>query len=114
MMTRNRLDAELRRLDILEAAAQVAIEHGYRQITQAQIAEKADISAGLITYHFSSMAKLRKKLMVWAVQEKNLTIIAQGLAMHDPIALAAPRTTRANAAALLAAVSPAPVPLRDA
>ena len=101
MMTRNRLQADLRRHDILEAAARVAAISSYREITQAQIAAEAGISPGLITYHFYSMNKLRKKLMVWAVQNKNLTIVAQGLAMHDPIAMSAPKTTRSNAAAIL-------------
>jgi AcrR family transcriptional regulator len=45
---------QARRRQIVEAAAEVVAEAGYAHTSIARIAEKAGISKGVITYHFSS------------------------------------------------------------
>lgn len=86
---------------ILLAAARCAKKGAYGEITQSEIAREAGISTGLVTYYFDNMDTLRNDLMTWAVETKDLLIVAQGLAVQDPIAIAAPQSTKHNAIALL-------------
>ncbi|WP_199041958.1 TetR/AcrR family transcriptional regulator [Glycomyces salinus] len=45
---------QARRAQIVDAAAEVVAEAGYAQTSLARIAERAGISKGVITYHFTS------------------------------------------------------------
>ena len=49
---------QARRAQIVQAAIETIAEVGYTKATFARIAERADISPGLISYHFSSREKL--------------------------------------------------------
>lgn len=93
-----RLPSSERRMAILEAAVQLTTTCGYRELTQANIANEAKVSPGLITFHFNNMDSLRDALMRHAIETQNLRILAQGLAVQDSIAIAAPVDLRAAAA----------------
>ena len=96
-----RQSPDVRKQDILEAAARCANSKNYAQLTQSEIAREANISPGTIHYHFTDLQKFKEKLMEWAVETQQLTIIGQGLAIGDPIAKEAPESVRAAAAAQL-------------
>ena len=101
-MRRMRLKKEIRQGHILEVMARLS--HGgksYTQITQGEIAREANISRGSITYHFDDMGNLRRELMGFAIRTGDLKVLGQGIALGDPIALAAPESAKANALALL-------------
>lgn len=83
---RSRLRPEARRELILRAAVEVAREHGYLRMTREQIADRAGVSTGLVTWYCGAMDQLRKTVMQHAVADGDLTIIGQGLAGGDPIA----------------------------
>lgn len=101
METRRRLNKSWRQRNIFEAAAGLAYAQGYRQITQYEIALAAGVSASLIHHHFGEMEDFRHAFMQWAVDVGNLRILAQGVALRDPIALAADPTLITSALASL-------------
>lgn len=96
-----RLKKEIRQGHILQVMAHLAHEGSYKQITQGEIARGANISRGSITYHFYDMDNLRRELMKFAIRTGDLKVLGQGIALGDPIALAAPESAKANALALL-------------
>ncbi len=89
METRRRLNKFWRQRNIFESAAPLAYARGYQQITQQDIAVAANVSASLIHHHFGDMDDFRNAFMRWAIEVGNLQILAQGVALRDPIALAA-------------------------
>lgn len=106
MPSRTRRNRQSRMAAILAAAARLILRGGdYQTLTQATIAKEAQISPGLLTYHFSDMDQLRIELMkaaiAGALPVANLKILAQGLSVGNQLALKAPKTARANAAAQL-------------
>lgn len=102
-MRAKRIPNPQRREMILKAAATLAYDRGYRTVKQAEIAALAGVAPSTIVYLFRDMDRLRRALMGWAIETKDLKILAQGLSMDDSIALAAPATLRANAVASLSA-----------
>jgi AcrR family transcriptional regulator len=88
---------------ILSAAMQLANLSGFKKVTRANIAAKADVAPGLVSYHFGDMKKLRDAMVERAVESKNLKLLAQALADRHPIALKAPDALRRAAAMQLAA-----------
>lgn len=60
--------AEARREQIIEAAIKILDEVGYVKASLAQIAKKAGISTGLISYHFSDKSDLMNHLLMKLVE----------------------------------------------
>lgn len=80
---------------LITAALAVAARDGYQNMSREAIASEAGCSAGLISKYFGTMQQLRRSIMRAAVLQGNHTVIAQGLAAHDPNARAAdPKTKR--------------------
>lgn len=95
---------------ILDAAARLARERGYRNITRAMLADATGYSAGSISNFgrtsicnttqpagTDNMSRIRDALMARAVEDGDLDVIAQGLADRHPVALAAPVALRTTA-----------------
>ena len=95
------MNAAQRRSHLLTTALMLAKSGSYAQITQGELSKAADVSRGTITYHFDNMDCLRVEIMREAIRTNDYEVIAQGLAVKDPIALTAPETAKANAAAFL-------------
>ncbi len=93
-ITKKRALPGIRKAHILEAAIELAKVHGYKNVTQNGVAEKAGISGGLVSRYFSTMNQLRKEIMRKAVLDSTLEIIAQGLASGDPQAKNAPQEVK--------------------
>lgn len=91
-----------RRAQILAAAVTLAAKRGYQNVTRDEIAQAAGISAGLVNKYFETMIRLRRDVMRAAVRERNLAIIAQGVAMRDRQAMKAPDELKQAALATLA------------
>ncbi|GGE61606.1 TetR/AcrR family transcriptional regulator [Priestia taiwanensis] len=68
--------AEARREQIMNAAIQTLNEIGYVKASLAQIAKRAGISTGLISYHFSDKSDLMNHLLMNLV-EKSATYILE-------------------------------------
>ncbi len=86
-MSNERITTHLRKAEVLAVALQLAEELGYTNITRDKLALRANISTGLVSRYFGTMAQLRRSIMRAAVAQKNLSVIAQGLTLKDPTAL---------------------------
>lgn len=84
---RRRVDPEVRRQEILEAALLLAKRKGYTLITRGEVATEADVSTGLVTNYFNTMNQLKEAVMRLAIEREVLPIIAQGLSLKDKHAL---------------------------
>ena len=93
-----RLDPQIRKAHILAVGVNVAKTAGYHNVTRGMIADAAEISAGLVNVYFDDMQILKDAIMEQAIIQKILEIIAVGLAIKDPIALAAPQKLKDQAA----------------
>lgn len=86
---------------ILVAALDLAAAGNYRDLTRAAVADRAGVSPGTVSNYAVDMDGLRVKVMTAAVARRLASIVAQGLAVRDPIALAAPDDLKTDALATL-------------
>lgn len=93
-MKRTRLKPEARKEDILAAAVPLAVKLGYSNVSREKIAEAAGVSGAVLNYHFGTMLQFRRDLMRYAIKQKALAIIAQGLSSGDAQAVKAPEDLR--------------------
>lgn len=94
----NRLSPEDRRESILTVALGIAEKSDYRHLGRDELARAANVAAGLINFHFGTMANLKVELMRYAVAKSNVEVVAQGLLARDAEALKAPQALRSLAA----------------
>ena len=83
---------------ILAAGVELASRVGYQRLTRGQVAEAAGCSVPLISVYFLSAELMREMILTEAVRTGCLPVIAEGLAVGDPIALAAPVEVQQRAA----------------
>lgn len=93
----SKLEARARAAQILAAAVEVARDHGYTRLTREQVAARIGIAPSLVPYHMGTMKAFRRTVMREAVRLECLPVIAQGLAVRDPHAMAAPPELRSRA-----------------
>ncbi|WP_312110634.1 TetR/AcrR family transcriptional regulator [Brevibacillus reuszeri] len=74
--------AEARREQIIEAAIKTLDDIGYVKASLAQIAKNADISTGLISYHFSDKSDLMNHLLT-NLLERSTTYILERVGKED-------------------------------
>lgn len=102
IVTKNRVDPELRKDQILNAAIDYAKKVGYHKITREGIATNAGVSINLINRYFGTMPKFKRSIMRAAINQEVLEIVAQGLAAGDSHAKKAPPELKKQAASLIA------------
>lgn len=95
---------QIRRRDLIEAAYQTFLEHGFNGMTMARIGERAGMSHGIVNYYFKS-----KDELVSAVVRKANTLIMQDTARR----LRAAQTPRERVSAVIAGNFPADLFTRD-
>src|SRR5690625_7489271 len=61
---------EARREQIIQAAIEVLKENGYVSTSLAKIAKKANISTGLISYHFTGKEDLMNNTLMYVVEQE--------------------------------------------
>jgi len=76
-------DTTLRKQKIIDAAVELADKVGFSNITRDGIANIANVSAGLINFHFDSMVKLRKEIIRYVVEKEVLAIIIQAIGQGE-------------------------------
>lgn len=87
---------------LFRSAAELAASgECYLTLTREQIAARAKCAPTLVSYRFKTMERFRVDLMRWAIRDKWLVIIAQGLAHGDKYAKRAPWYVQAQAKELL-------------
>lgn len=82
MEDRQSFIAEARREQIIKAAIEVLREIGYVSASLAKIAKKANISTGLISYHFSGKEDLMNNTLMYLV-EKEWSFINERIAQKQ-------------------------------
>lgn len=82
---------------ILEVAYVMAQRDGFGSLTRDGVAAEAGVAMGTINHHWVRMGALREAVMQRAVEEENLELIGQGIALGDNIAKSAPLDLRARA-----------------
>lgn len=93
----DRLAPEQRKSEILAAAMVVAHKVGFANMTRDQVATQAKCAAGAVSMYFNTMPQLRRAVMREAIQQQDLTIIAEGVALRDKNAMKAPPELRSKA-----------------
>ena len=96
-MSQHRMPPERRKEVLLRVAADLACSSGYTHVTRDAIAEAAGLTAGAVSYHFGTMAALRLDLLRWCIDNSVLPVVAQGIALREPLALAAPQSLQRKA-----------------
>lgn len=86
---------------ILSAALALAAAGNYRALRRVTIADAVGMPPSLVSYYLGDMDTLRDAVMRGAVERCVLAVVAQGLAVRDPIALAAPDELKTAALATL-------------
>lgn len=74
MENKQYLIAEARREQVIKAAIKVLTEIGYHSTSLSKIANKANISTGLISYHFSGKEDLMKNTLMYVVEHERAYI----------------------------------------
>ncbi|PHB31723.1 TetR family transcriptional regulator [Bacillus pseudomycoides] len=77
MEDRQSFITEARREQIIKAAVEVLREVGYVSTSLSKIAKKANISTGLISYHFSGKEDLMNNTLMYLVEQEWLFINAR-------------------------------------
>lgn len=70
---------------ILRAAVRLARAHGFRNYSRDEVAALADVAEGSISYRFGNFAKLQDAVIEWAIKQKDLPLIAQGIVAKHPL-----------------------------
>lgn len=82
---------------ILEVAYTMAQRDGFGTLTRDGVAAEAGVAMGSVNHHWGKMSALREAVMQRAVEEENLELIGQGMALGDSIAKSAPLELRTRA-----------------
>ena len=83
--------------NILEVAFIMAQRDGFGTLTRDGVAAEAGVAMGSINHHWGKMSALREAVMQRAVEEENLELIGQGMALGDSVAKSAPLELRTRA-----------------
>ena len=87
--------------EILDKAVGLALEVGFNNIRRDTVARRAGCATGLVSHYFKNMDGLRTAIMEEAIKAEHVTIIAQGLAQGDTVAMSAPARLKTKALATL-------------
>jgi len=93
--------AKDRRDEVMGAALQLSIMHGYTKVTRDMVAKAVGLTPQAIQHHIGTMENLRRDVMRKAVQDECLAVIAQGMANKDKHAMRADDGLKAQARAAL-------------
>lgn len=83
--------------NILEVAYVMAQRDGFGSLTRDGVAAEAGVAMGSVNHHWKVMSALREAVMQRAVEEENLELIGQGMALGDSVAKSAPLELRTRA-----------------
>lgn len=100
-VSKTRANPVLRKKQILNAALECAKKTGYEKITRDEIAERANVSVGLVTRYFGTMKNLKRAVMRAAVNSGVYEVVAQGMANGDEQAKKATEEVKQKAIAHL-------------
>jgi AcrR family transcriptional regulator len=86
-----RMQAELRKKQIINAGIIAAEKGNYATVSRPEVAEIANCSVALITHYFPTVLELRKAVLKEAVAQCNETVILQAMINRDKFIDGVPR-----------------------
>ena len=78
-----RINPLVRKQKILDAAIQLSISSGYRNITRKDVALASDSAQGLVGRYFKTIANLRQEVLKEAVQREIIPILVENLSARE-------------------------------
>lgn len=85
------------RANLLDIAVRLSEEKPFYSITRNQLAVEAGVAQGVVSAAFGGMEGFRQSLMYHAIDQRQLRLLASGIAAMHPVALAAPAELRQEA-----------------
>lgn len=73
-----------RKAQILAAGLKLAVQFGYMNLTDRDLAREAKCSKSLVLHHFGSILTVRREILLEAIRVENLAVIRQGWGMKAP------------------------------
>lgn len=86
-------------------AIELARVRGYEHVYRRRLAKRCKCAESLVSYHYSSMSKLRDAIIAHAIETEDLQIIAQGFASRHPLVLRAPEELKRRAIVAISTIS---------
>lgn len=84
----------LSRADALALAYTIADQEGFLQLSRNRIAARSGMAKATVSFVCGDMPAVRAEVMRRAVELGNCQIVLAGLALRDPVALAAPQSLK--------------------
>ena len=75
-----RMNPLARKDQILKTAINLSIEKGYRQLTRESVAKRMQCASALINHYYESIDNLKKVVLVTAVEQEIIPILAENFA----------------------------------
>lgn len=75
---------EERKAQILAAGLKLAVQFGYMNLTDRDLAREARCSKSLVLHYFGSILTVRREILLEAIRAENLAVIRQGWGMKAP------------------------------
>ena len=75
---------EERKAQILAAGLKLAVQFGYMNLTDRDLAREARCSKSLVLHYFGSILTVRREILLEAIRTENLAVIRQGWGMNAP------------------------------
>ena len=75
---------EERKAQILAAGLKLAVQFGYMNLTDRDLAREAKCSKSLVLHYFGSISTVRREILLEAIRVENLAVIRQGWGMKAP------------------------------
>lgn len=75
---------EERKAQILAAGLKLAVQFGYMNLTDRDLAREAKCSKSLVLHYFGSILTVRREILLEAIRVENLAVIRQGWGMKAP------------------------------
>ena len=72
---------------ILEVAIRLAKEEGYHTLRRDRIAAESGVAAGTLNLYYGTLNQLKRAVMRRAIADNETTVIMQGVAVGDPVAI---------------------------
>lgn len=96
-MKRERMEADARKTQLLDAAYKIAQKQGIRKVTRAAVARECKVSDGLLNRYFEGREGLRFDVMAHAVKQKDAKTLAEAGAHYELPAMSRELTKQVKA-----------------
>ena len=73
-----------RKAQILAAGLKLAVQFGYMNLTDRDLAREARCSKSLVLHYIGSILTVRREILLEAIRVENLAVIRQGWGMKAP------------------------------